>query len=251
MLRRVGAPLGIVAALMLPAGCASTGSEGGQSVGQWIAGEDETKLSPAEARLREDNKIFNKTVLGGVATGAATGAAIGLIAGLATGDLRRAAIGAGIGAGVGGLVGGIDGYRVAKRQEAARAQVREIELIIDEVEVENQRIQQSLDNMDVVIADTERSLRGARQGYRSEVVSLDEMRQREERAARNISQMDELIGGMEERNDQFAAVAEELRNEGEDTAELEREIEETQILLAEKKRERDLLEEELVQGRIG
>jgi hypothetical protein len=105
--------------------------------------------------------------------------------------------------------------------------------------------------MDVVIADTQRSLRGARTGYLSQLVSLEEMRAQEERAESNIKVIGEVIDNLDERNREYQQVAEQLNKEDKDTAQMDRKIKETQILLAQAKRERDLLEEELVQGRIG
>jgi hypothetical protein len=240
--------LAIVTIMTSPAACVTSGPDSPSIFG---ASKSNIPVTPAEARLREDNKIFNETILGGVATGAVIGAvACGLFS-ILGGNSKNAVENTVACAVVGGIAGGIDGWRVATQQEAARKQIGEIDQITYQIKEENSRTRQSISNVDLVIADTTRSLRGARAGYRSQQVSLEEMRQREKRAERNIAQIDELIGNMEERNGEYQQVAETLNQEGKNTREIDREIEETQILLAKKKRERDLLEEELVQGRIG
>ena len=235
--------------LMLPAACGTTGSD---SPGIFGGSSSNIPMTPAETRLREDNRIFDETILGGAATGAIKGAIFGaLLLGLATGEPEDFLKGAAIGAVAGGVLGALDGWRVAVKQEAARKQIREIDLITDKIEAENRRVEQSIRNMDVVIADTQRSLRGARTGYRSQLVSLEEMRAQEERAEGNIKVIGEVIDNLDERNREYQQIAEQLNKENKDTAQMDRKIEETQILLAQAKRERDLLEEELVQGRIG
>jgi hypothetical protein len=77
------------------------------------------------------------------------------------------------------------------------------------------------------------------------------MRAQEERAESNIKVIGEVIDNLDERNREYQQVAEQFNKEDKDTAQMDRKIKETQILLAQAKRERDLLEEELVQGRIG
>lgn len=234
--------------LMSPVACGTTGPD---SPGIFGGSSSNIPMTPAEARLRDDNRIFNETILGGAASGAITGAIFGALLGLATGKSKNIVAGAAIGAAAGGAMGALDGWRVAKKQEASRKQIREIDLITDEIEAENRKIAQSIRNVDVVISDTQRSLRGARIGYRSGLVSLDEMRQKEARAENNIKVIDELIDNLDERNREYRQVAEQLSKEGENTARMDRELKQTEILLAEAKRERDLLEDELVQGRIG
>ncbi|MEM1383227.1 MAG: hypothetical protein AAF713_09375 [Pseudomonadota bacterium] len=230
----------------IPMGCARTGDRS-------IYGTNRTSqpLTPAELRLREDAKIYNETILGGAATGAVKGAVLGLLFGLASGGNINAALkGAAIGAGGGAVFGGLDGWRVARQQEAARRQVREIEVVVEEVERENQRIRRSLANTDAVIADTRRSLREARAGYRANQTSLADVRRREARAENNIRQLDELIEGLEERNDDYAKISRNIRGDGQNTAELDRKIDDTRREIDRLRRERDLLEQELEQGRI-
>lgn len=231
--------------------CADGADGGGNPFASLGIGPTDTgPMTPAEQRLRDDNQVFNETVMGGAATGALQGALLGLLVGLATGDAQQALAGAAIGAGVGAVAGGIDGWRVASKQEASRKQIREIELVTDKVEEENRRSQQAIDNMDLVIADTTRSLRSGRAGLRSQTVTAEEVARREARARKNIAQIDELIEGIEERNREYAKISGALRAEGEDTRQIDRDLAETNMLLERRKRERDLLVQELAQGTI-
>ena len=246
-LMRTGA---ILLILTVPAGCATDGRGPLSGLGDILASEDPADLTPAERRLRNDRRVFNETILGGVATGAVAGALIGALIGAASGKRGAIARGALIGGGVGAVAGGLDGWRVATRQEAARKRVREIDLATEKVEAENRRIQASLDNIDVVIADSRRSLRGARSGYRSNRVALDEVRRQEARAERNIRVMDEVIGKQNDRLAEQERIAESYRRDGQNTRQLDRQIAETKRQLKQAERERDALAAELESDRV-
>lgn len=256
-----GAAVAVIAltpmACAAPGGSAGSGgssTSGGGSTLSSVFGtapEDESKLSPAERRLREDNRIYNETILGGAVQGAVQGALVGLVVGLSSGgSLSDGLAGAAIGAAAGGVVGGIDGWMVANRQEAANKKVREIDLATDKVLAENRKMQQSLDNIDTVIAQTTRDIRTARNGYRRQTVSLDEMRAREARAARNLEQTEELIEKFEDRQAEQERIAEQLRKDGHNTAQIDREIAETRRQIAERERAREILAAELEQQAI-
>ena len=250
---RTGVATAMVLALALPA-CQSTGSSDNRSVfsrvGDTFATEDTSQLSPAERRLREDNRVFNETIFGGAVSGAIQGAIIGGIFGLLSGDLKKAGRGAAIGAGVGAVAGTLDGYLVAVRQEASRKKVREIEVVADQVEAENARIERSIENMDLVIAQTRRDIDRARAEHAAGRMSLDELQERERRARRNVDAMDDLMGSIEKRNDEYDDVTDKIEREGVNTAQVDREIEDTKRLLAQKKQERDLLVEDLDKGTV-
>ena len=233
------ASVAIIAAM--PVACAQPG--GGPTI--FASADDEANLTPAERRLRRDNQIYNETILGGAAQGAVVGALLGAIVGLSSGKLENAAEGALIGAAAGGVLGGLDGWRVATQQEAANKNIREIELATDKVVAENRAMQQSLDNIDVVIAATTRSLRTARAGYRANTVTLEEMRAREARAKSNLNQTEELIEKLEDRQAEQEEIARSLRSDGHNTREIDREIAETRRQIREREQERELLAAEL------
>lgn len=250
---RTTVAMAMALALVLPA-CQSTGSGDNRSVfsrvGDTFSSEDTSKLTPAERRLRADNDIFNETIFGGAVTGAIQGAIIGGIFGLLSGDLKKAGRGAAIGAGVGAVAGTLDGYLVAVRQEAARKKIREIEVVADQVEAENARIERSIENMDLVIAQTRRDIDRARADHAAGRMSLDELKDRETRARRNVDAMDDLMASIEERNDQYDDVTDKIKRDGVNTSQVDREIQDTKRLLAQKQQERDLLVEDLNKGTV-
>jgi outer membrane lipoprotein SlyB len=249
----------VLIALALP-GCMGSDSSGGGilptslSAPSWLGGgEEAAALTPAEQRLRDDARTFNETVFGGIAYNAMLGAALGGVLGFLSsgGDLSQTATYAAIGGAGGGVYGAIDGYRTATKQEAARAQIREIELMVDKVEAENARIEQSIQTTDLVVAETRGKLAAARKKLANQEITAAEWERDVSRAEDNVAELDRLIAGVQERRDQFSSVAEAMRNEGEDTAKLETEIAKSTQQLAQLQSERDLLAQDLEVSRIG
>ncbi|MBK1665459.1 hypothetical protein CKO38_16030 [Rhodospirillum rubrum] len=235
------------------AACQTTGDRNrfGSSGPAGSATSADYPMTSAEKQLAEDNQIYNETIFGGAATGAVAGALLGALVGFATGDARNAAIYAGVGAVGGGLVGGLDGYMVAKKQEAARAKVREIQLVTRDVEAENDRIAKSIANMDLVIAQTRSSLEQGRKDFKSGKINAVQAKKTEDRAKRNLTAVDGLISGMETRNKEYTDVSKQLKAQGENTAQLDKQIADARTQIERKKKERDLLAQDLEQGRIG
>ena len=256
-MRRMRSATIILAVTLTASGCASTGTNdptpSGWSLPAVFGGEPAQPLTPAEQRLREDNQVFNETVLGGIAYNALLGAAIAGAYGLLSsdGDLGKAAIYAGIGAGAGGIYGAIDGYRTATKQEAARAQVREIDVMVDKVDAENARIEQSIQTTDIVIAETRAKLTEAQARLRKQEITAAEFERDLRHAESNVAELDQMIAGIEKRQAEFGSVADAMRQEGQDTRQLQAQIAEGQQKLAQLKSERDLLAQDLEVNRIG
>lgn len=249
LLTRLTRASAIALLLMVPAGCANDGRGAGAQIGD-LFGEDEANLTPAERRLREDSRVFNETILGGVAVGALAGAAVGALLGAALGGGRGAAKGAIAGGVLGGVAGGLDGWRVALKQEAARKQVREIDLATEQVLAENRRMQQSIDNMDQVLSQSRRSVRGARTGYRQGKVTADEVRAVENRARNNAQYASQTIEGQENRLDEIRQQRSALQQEGQNTRAMDRQIADMERKLENARRERDALVADLDTGRV-
>jgi DNA repair exonuclease SbcCD ATPase subunit len=248
--------LAVLTIALTASGCASTGNDTAPS--SWslpavFGGEPEQPLTPAEQRLREDNQIFNETVLGGIAYNALLGAAIAGAYGLLSsgGDLSQTATYAAVGAGAGGIYGAIDGYRTATKQEAARAQVREIDVMVDKVEAENARIEQSIQTTEVVIAETRARMEEAQARLHRQEITAAEFERDLQHAESNVEELDEMIAGIEKRQQEFGSVADAMRAEGEDTSQLQAQIAEGAQKLAQLQSERDLLAKDLEVSRIG
>ncbi len=256
-MRRIRSATFVLAVALTLSGCASTGSNdlspSGWSLPEMFGGEPAQPLTPAEQRLREDNQVFNETVFGGIAYNALLGAAIAGAYGLLStnGDLGKAAVYAGVGAGAGGIYGAIDGYRTATKQEAARAQVREIDVMVDKVDAENTRIEQSLKTTDTVIAETKAKLADAQARLRKQEITAAEFESDLRHAQSNVAELNEMISGIEKRQREFGEVADAMRQEGQDTSQLRAQIAEGRQKLAQLKSERDLLAQDLEVSRIG
>lgn len=222
------------------AGCETTGSTSGG--GSWFGGSSTAELTPEEQQLRAEARLFNETVLGGALTQAAIyGIATGLITLLTTGDAGKALAYGGIGAGVGAIAGAIDGYRVAVQQEAANRQVRELDVLTERVQAENQRMEETLRVMQEISRNTERRLAEVNARVAANQATAAELRAEEDRARRNLAELDKLITGAEKRQGEHRQIAEAVAAEGEDTARLDREIAETSRQLTQLRRERDIL----------
>jgi hypothetical protein len=256
-MRRMRSAAIIVAVALTASGCAGTGAKdltpSGWSLPAVFGGEPAQPLTPAEQRLRDDNQVFNETVFGGIAYNALLGAAIAGAYGLLStgGDLGKSAVYAGIGAGTGGIYGAIDGYRTATKQEAARAQVREIDVMVDKVDAENTRIEQSIKTTETVIKETRTRLADAQARLRKQEITAAEFERDLQHAQSNVAELDQMIAGIEKRQKEFGSVADSMRNEGQDTSQLEAQIKEGAQKLAQLQNERDLLAKDLEVSRIG
>jgi hypothetical protein len=253
--RRMRQAAVLLAVTLTASGCASTTDPkaGGFALPSFLGGQPEQPLTPAEQRLRDDNQVFNETVFGGIAYNALLGAAIAGAYGLLSshGDLGKTATYAAIGAGAGGIYGAIDGYRTATKQEAARAQVREIDIMVDKVEAENARIQQSIKTTDTVIKETRAKLADAQARLNKQEITTAEFESDLRHAQSNVAELDQMIAGIEKRQQEFGSVADSMRKEGQDTKQLEAQITDGTQKLAQLRHERDLLAKDLEVSRIG
>jgi len=105
---------GLVVAALLMGGCVSTGdgaSDHLSGAASWVRGvtggapaeaEPASPLTPAEQRMRDQSRAFQKTVWEGVLIGASAGAIWGLVKGDDARDVMKKAL---IGGAAGGLAG--------------------------------------------------------------------------------------------------------------------------------------------------
>jgi hypothetical protein len=244
----------VLASSILLSGCMGTGPDSGSfsMAGLFGTGQKQA-LTPAEQRLREDANTFNKTVLGGVAYNAMVGAALGAIVGYlhSGGDLRQTAIYSGAGVAAGGVYGLIDGYRTATKQEAARRQVHEVEVMTDKVMEENRQIEQSIQTAQAVVAENTSKIAEVEQKLQNQEITQAQAQAELQGYRSNIAELDKLIAGLQKRQDEYKQVADSIRQEGEDTSTLDAQIAESAQRLAQLQSERDLLAQSLEVTRIG
>jgi hypothetical protein len=172
-------------------------------------GAPATQLSPAEQQMRADSDRFNSTVIGGVLTGAAAGALAGGLAALLTGgnskEVRNTAL---AGAVVGGTIGGIDGYVTAKKEQAGRGQIRELQAAAADVRQDNQKLQAYLDSSGSVLNEGKSRLAEA-------------ARKREEQ---NIASMNTTLAQAKKTRDQYTQASAKMTGSIQDRRDIDAEI---------------------------
>lgn len=198
-------------------------------------------LTPEERALREEADVFNETVFGGAATGALVLGGLCVAAALLGGNsesIARCAVLAGVGAAAGAL----DGYLVAKRQEASRTKVREIDLIVKDVEADNRKIEKVNAQAQRVRDQNLERIREAEAKRRSQQISAEQLATERQRLQGNIAFLQETIEKLEARRDQYREAAQRLSAEGSgSTKELQAKIDEqTQRIENLKQMKRDL-----------
>lgn len=233
---------GMAAVLVLPImlqACTGQNADSGSGGFSLFNSAAEDDLTPEERALREEADVFNETVFGGAATGAAILGGLCVLSGLLNNqNLSRCLVAAGVGAAFGAL----DGYLVAKRQEASRKGVREIDLVTQDVEKDNQTIEQVNARAREVRDQNIDRIRDAEEKRRNQQISAEQLAQERERLRDNIDFLQETITKLEKRRDQYEDAARELGSEGKgDTDELHARIDEqTRRIEALKKMKEDL-----------
>ena len=238
--------LPLLAPPLLLGGCTAAGDGTWSNPFEKIFSPAPRDPTPEEREMQEDAKIFRNTVLGGAAT---VGAVVFLdcLLGRGTGEWKDcAAIG-----GVGAVVGAIDGYLTAKRQEASRRKVREIDLITEEIEEKNAGIRKLVESSRKVVEQNrerigEVKLKIARNEVREEVLAEEKGR-----LEANIAVMDRTIENLTKDKETYRTLADKLEGEGRDVALLRENVESMEHRIAELEEQRDELEEINRAVRIG
>lgn len=205
---------GMVAVLVLPIflqACVSTDSDSGSGGFSLFDSASEEDLTPEERALREEADVFNETVFGGAATGAAVLGGLCVLSGLLNNQNLSNCL---VAAGVGAAFGALDGYLVAKRQEASRKGVREIELITQDVEEDNRRIEKVNARAQRVRDQNLDRIRDAEEKRRNQQISAEQLAREREHIRENIAFLQETIDKLEKRRDQYDEAARKLEGEG-------------------------------------
>ena len=238
--------LPLLALPLLLGGCAANGDGAWSNPLERIFSPAPRDPTPEEQEMQEDAKIFRNTVLGGAAT-------VGVVVLLDCLSRQGADEWKGCAAigGFGAVVGAIDGYLTAKRQEASRRKVREIDLITEEIEEKNAGIRKLVaSSRKVVEQNRERigevKLKIARNEVREEVLAEEKGR-----LESNIALMDRTIENLTKDRETYRALADKLEGEGRDVARLRENVEGMEIRIAELEEQRDELEEINRAVRIG
>ena len=217
-------------------GCQTAGDSGQTSLFGSSA-----PLTPAEQAMREDADVFNETVFGGAATGAALGGdfcAMSLLLGSNQNGIATCAAAIGVGA----AIGAVDGYMVATRQEAARRQVRQIDLVTQDIEQSNARLRKLVASSQKVVEQNRERINEVKIKVAQNQARAEELTREQARLDDNISVMSDTLGNLRDERDGYVEVAGELGAQGQDTTRLREQVREMNRQIEALENERDTLE---------
>lgn len=195
-------------------------------------------LTADEQMLQEDAQVFEETVVGGAMTGALLG---GLGCALLGGDTKDCIVAAG----VGGAVGGLAGYMTATEQRAAKQQVRQIDVITEDIEEENNKIKKFAALAEKVLAQNRAEARKLRARIASKKAKASEMETLQARMESSRDSMNVAITRLQKKRDEFVQVADNLKGKGEDTTKIRQAVKDMEGQIALIIEYRTALEEEL------
>lgn len=204
--------------------CQTPGATQNASTTQGTGSANPT-LTPAEQQMRADSDRFNKTVMGGILTGAAAGAIAGGLAALLTGgggkEVRNTAL---AGAVVGGTIGGIDGYVTAKKEQAGRNQIRELQAAANDVRADNQRLQAYLDSSGSVLNEGKARLASLSNDVKSRRISTEQAEAARQREEQNIASMNTTLTQAKKTRDQYVQASTRFTGTIQDKRDIDAEI---------------------------
>ena len=235
------------AVALLLVGCQTTGDSIASNPLALLTPQETLELSPEEKQLREDAATFRNTVFGGALTFGGVTALACILSGKAEkpGDCLAPAV-------VGGLIGAIDGYRTAKKQEAARKQVREIDLITMEIEERNANIQEMVASARKVVAQNRERINETKLQIAQQAVAEEFLKEEQKRLQSNIHVISRTIETLKKEKATYDVLAQQLAEGGGDDVEgLRSQVESMGLQIAALEMERDALEEINQTTRIG
>jgi hypothetical protein len=203
--------------------------------------ESSAPLTPAEQAMRDDADVFNETLFGGAAAGAVLGGvfcAMSLLLGSDENGIATCAAAIGVGA----TIGAVDGYMVATRQEAARQQVQQIDLVTQDIEKSNARLRKLVASSQKVVEQNRERINEVKIKVAQNQAHAEELTRERARLDDNISVMSDTLGNLRDERDGYVEVAGELTSEGQDTSRLREQVREMNRQIEALERERDALE---------
>ncbi len=222
----------VLVASALSAGCVTPGdiqgvsgaapswlsTMGGSSPTAAQSASDES-LTPAERRMREQSKAFQKTVWEGVLIGAGAGTLWGVVQGDKAEDVLKKAL-------IGGAVGGLAGAYVAHKQKQYSSKEDQLDSMIADVRKSNEETQALIVSVREVIAEDKRRLAAVQTGVRKGQATQGELDSTRRRVAENKTVIAQASKGAREKQAMFQGAEKQYRqdNPGSDTARMQREL---------------------------
>lgn len=219
---------------VLTGGCVTPGGQIGDAVtgaSSWIGGASggtgttttsaasDAQLTPAERRMREQSKAFQKTVWEGVLIGAAAGSIWGIVQGDKGSDVLKKAL-------IGGAVGGLAGAYIGHKQNQYSSKEDQLDSMIGDVRQSNQETEELIASVREVIAEDKRRLADVQGRVKKGQGTEAELATARKRIADNQAVVAQARKGAREKYDMFQGAEREFRkqNPGTDTGGLQREL---------------------------
>lgn len=166
---------------------------------------DQSTLTPAEKRLRQQADTFNQTVV----EGAVAGCAVGLLVGLLAAGNGKKGQGAAIGCAAGAAMGGATGYYVADKQEKYANEEARLDSMTDDVRKDNQRLADMITTSRQVIAEDSKTLDSLNQKIASGKITKEKARQELARIDENTQYMQKTLAKLKEKHTEYVQAREQ------------------------------------------
>jgi hypothetical protein len=222
----------LIAIGLLAGGCVTTGGTvGGLSMPAtptWLSGTgastqsastEPTDLTPAERRMREQSRAFQRTVWEGVLIGAGAGTLWGVIQRDDAKDVLKKAL-------IGGAVGGLAGAYIAHKQKQYSSKEDQLDSMITDVRKSNRETEQLIASAREVIAEDKRRLAAVEKRHKAGQATEADLKATRARVSENQAVVAQATKGAREKSTMFEGAERAYReqNPGTNTAPLQSEI---------------------------
>lgn len=188
---------------------------------------NDPSMIPAQQQLCKDDATFNQTVAGGAIIGGLVGAGTGALA-CAVAHKANPLVCAAVGLGAGLFVGGVAGYVVAKKQEAARSNIREIDAVTNDIRQQNQSIRGEINTAYQVTRHDQQRLVQINAEQRAGSLTASQASAERDRIQRDSSRLSDLIKRRQDQVDNFRSAGQQVnqssRDYGRQLAEMQRNV---------------------------
>lgn len=166
--------------------------------------------TPAERQLREDQALFNETVISGVITHALAGCGLAILKNLPAKNARQMQEDCLRWATVGTIVGGADAYRVATLQRAGNQRTRALRAAAADVREDTRRLERLVATNSQVLAESKRRLDSLQRELASGQISVSDAEAARRRAIANLELMQGVLAQAKQAREQYTIAGRQL-----------------------------------------
>lgn len=218
-------------------------------------GADGRPLTPAEQRMREQADTYNQTIFEGALTGCGAGLLAGMLLGATTKKNKGQNVlaGAAIGCVAGAAIGGGVGAYVADKQEKYATKEQQLDSMIADVRVDNQRLAGLITATEQVIADDKTRMDQIDHDLAAGKITMEQAKQKMAAVDDNRAYLDNTLAELNKRKDTYLAAAQETAAGASKTkaAAMNAEIATLQKQIAQLESDRDSLAKRRTVSRVG